>query len=461
MDLDQMDQKYEYEYEESEIQQNIIDIVKYKDKTAAMELCDDVHYVDIANSLDDISIEELDIFLRLLPTEDIAGILESAWEELQQTICSLFSNGELIEIFSHLNNADVADLLGLLSTYRRKEILRFMKKSDSNILNLILSYDEESCGGIMTTEYIALKQHLTVRQALDKIKQIAPETEIIDYLLITDSLHRLQGLVDLRKLLVAEYDTLLKDLLEEFPFYVFADDDQEEASNTITKYDIKILPVVNKNMAVLGVITSDDIIDVIDQEYSEDILAMSGVGIDEEYDSDFFESFKNRIPWLCVNLITASFASIVVGSFSETIAVVVALSAAMPMVTGLGGNAGTQTLSIVLTSIARGDMNLKDDWKLIFKEIGLGLLDGAIVGLLAGILLGLRYQNLFLGIITMVAMMLNMMVAGIMGFFIPLILDHLNVDPAVSSSIFLTAFTDTCGFFIFLGLATVFLPLLI
>ncbi len=296
---------------------------------------------------------------------------------------------------------------------------------------------------------------------MTKLKEIAPQTEIIEYLFITDNHHRLKGIVDLRKLLVAPENTTLAELYEEFPFFVYATDDQEEASILITKYDLDILPVVNKNMAILGIITSDEIMHVIDREYSEDILAMSGVNKYEEFDSNFFESFKNRIPWLSINMITAFIASSVVGLFSSTIETVVALSAAMPIVAGMGGNAGNQTLSIVLTSLARGEINLKDNWKLVFKEVGMGMLNGAIVGMITGFVLALKYHNPFLMVIMAASMILNMIVAGVAGFLIPLVLDHVNVDPAVSSSIMLTAFTDTCGFFIFLGLSTLFLSKLI
>lgn len=446
---------------EKDIIERIQSIIENNDIEGAQLLCSEIHYVDIAEALDAFETDEIKTFIKMLPFGDIAGLLESSWDELQLTITQFFTNAELINVFSYMTNADVADLLGVLSTYRRKELLRFMKESDSNVLKMILSYDAESCGGIMTTEFIALKQTLTVRQAIQKIKQIAPKTEIINYLLITDKLHKLQGIVDLRQLLVADDTVELSELLEDFPFYVFADDDQEEASNMITKYDLEILPVVNKNMAVLGVITADDIVSVIDQEYTEDILAMGGVGQDEEFDSDLFESFKNRIPWLIINLFTAFLASAVVGLFSDTIEAVVALSAAMPIVTGMGGNAGNQTLAIVLTSIARGDMDLASDWKLIFKEIGLGFIDGSILGIGAGLILAIMYSNPFLGVIMFFSMVLNMVLAGIVGFLIPLILDRLNLDPAAASSIFLTTFTDTCGFFIFLGLASIFLPKLI
>lgn len=446
---------------EKEIIQKIEDIVSYNDVEGAVNLCKEVHYVDICEALDEMEDYQVKAFIKMLPFEDVAGLLESSWDDFQLLVTPFFTNAELINIFSYMTNADVADLLGFLSTSRRKELLKYMKDSDSDILKMILSFDAESCGGIMTTEFIALKENLTVRQAIIKIKEIAPITEIIDYLLITDKLHKLQGIVDLRQLLVADDTTLLKELLEDFPFYVFATDDQEEASNMITKYDLEILPVVNHSMAVLGVITADDIVSVIDQEYTEDILAMGGVSQDEEFDSEFFESFKNRIPWLIVNLFTAFLAASVVGMFSDTIEAVVALSAAMPIVTGMGGNAGNQTLAIVLTSLARGDMDLIKDWRLIFKEIGLGLLNGAIIGIGAGVILAIMYSNPFLGVIMFFSMILNIILAGITGFLIPLILDKINIDPAVASSIFLTTFTDTCGFFIFLGLASVFLSKLI
>ena len=183
-------------------------------------MCKEVHYVDICEALDEMEDYQVKAFIKMLPFEDVAGLLESSWDDFQLLVTPFFTNAELINIFSYMTNADVADLLGFLSTSRRKELLRYMKDSDSDILKMILSFDAESCGGIMTTEFIALKENLTVRQAIIKIKEIAPITEIIDYLLITDKLHKLQGIVDLRQLLVADDTTLLKELLEDFPFYV-------------------------------------------------------------------------------------------------------------------------------------------------------------------------------------------------------------------------------------------------
>lgn len=444
---------------------NIIDeinnIILKRDQAAANNLFEEYHPVDICLELEDLEDDDLGTFVKLLNKENIGLLLESAEDELAEITMGFISNEELIEIFTLIENSIVADLLGFLPTARRKSIMSLIKSEDKYVLKMILSFDEESAGSIMTTNFIALRENLTAEQAVKKIISISPKTEIIDKIFVTDNYHRLKGIVTMRDLLVCHADTLLQDIMEESDFYVYGTDDQEVAANLFSKYELDILPVVNSNLAVLGVITSDDIIAVIDQEHNEDMLQMHGVNADEEYDSSIFDSFKSRIPWLIVNLVTAFLASSVVKGFESTISQVVVLSAAMPIVTGMGGNAGSQTLSIIITSLARGELSLKEDFKLIFKEIFLGLTEGAIIGLLAAGVFVFWHHNLYLGLILFLAMILNMIIACSMGFLIPLILDKLKVDPAIASSIFLTTFTDVFGFFIFLGLATVFLPKLI
>lgn len=439
----------------------IKDIILERDVEKANELFEEYHPVDISLELEDHEDEEIEIFVKLLNKENLGLLLESTEEDLARIIMSFFTNEDLIETFAFIENSIVADLLGFLSTVRRKEILSLIKSDKRNILKMILSFDEESAGSIMTTNFIALKEHLTADQAVKKIISISPKTEIIDKIFVTDDKHRLSGIVTMRDLLVCHADTLLKDLMVDDDFYVYGTDDQEVAANLFSKYELDILPVVNNKMAVLGVITSDDIIAVIDQEHNEDMLQMHGVNADEEYDSSIFESFKSRTPWLIVNLLTAFLASSVVKVFEGTISQVVVLSAAMSIVTGMGGNAGCQTLSIIITSLARGELSLKEDYKLIFKEIILGIAEGAIIGIITGGVFILWHHNFYLGLILFLAMIFNMIIACSMGFLIPLMLDKIKIDPATASSIFLTTFTDVFGFFIFLGLATVFLPKLI
>lgn len=448
----------EFDSDYAILKEQLEHVIQHGDVHDATALFDQYHSVDIDEVLEDLEPTDLQFFLFMLNAEQVANLIENADPDLQPKMTRFYSTKELIEIFSFMTNADVADLLGFMSTKRRKEVLNYMKASESDILKMILSYEDDSAARIMTTEFISLRQSLTVREALLKIKEIAPTTEIIESIFITDDLHRIQGIVNLRDILVAPGFKPLADLVENHPFFVYADQDQEEAANLIYKYDLKYLPVVNKNMAILGVITSDDIIDVMEEEHNEDILAMGGVSKDEEFDSNFFHSIKSRLPWLVINLVTAFMASAVVSMFESTISQVVALAAAMPIVTGMGGNAGNQALSIVLTSLARDEITLEDDLPLIIKEVGLGIFNGAIIGLIAGIVLYLKYHNLFLGLIILVAMILNMVIAGVVGFLLPLIFDKMKIDPAISSPIFLTTATDICGFFIFLGLASVILP---
>lgn len=451
----------EYESDYEFLKEQLEQVIQRGDVDDASAFFDRYHAVDIDEVLEDLEPADLQFFLFMLDAEQVADLIENAEPDLQPKMTRFYSTKELIEIFSFMTNADVADLLGLMSTKRRKEVLNYMKASESDILKMILSYEEDSAARIMTTEFISLRQSLTVREALLKIKEIAPTTEIIESIFITDDRHRIQGIVNLRDILVAPGFKPLADLVENHPFFVYAEQDQEEAANLIYKYDLKYLPVVNKNMAILGVITSDDIIDVMEEEHNEDILAMGGVSKDEEYDSSFFHSIKSRLPWLVINLFTAFMASAVVSMFESTISQVVALAAAMPIVTGMGGNAGNQALSIVLTSLARDEISLEDDSSLILKEIALGLFDGAVIGLFAAVVLYLKYQNFYLGLIIFAAMILNMVIAGVVGFLLPLLFDKMKIDPAISSPIFLTTATDICGFFIFLGLATTILPKLL
>jgi magnesium transporter len=313
----------------------------------------------------------------------------------------------------------------------------------------------------MTTQYIALKETLTVKDALGKIKLIGPKTEVIETIYAIDINNRLSGSIDLRDILISDDSTLLMNIMDRNVLSVRPETDQEEVSLLVSKYDLKALPVVNAKKAILGIITVDDVIDVIVKEQTEDLLMISGVSKDERVGSKLSISIQRRLPWLFINLATAFLASFTVGIFEDVISQVVALAAAMPIVAGMGGNAGSQTLSIVIRGLALGEINIVDDWKIVFKELALGFINGLSTGLMTGFILFLRYGNYYLGLIILVAMTANLMIAGFFGFIIPLILKRLNLDPAISSSIFLTTATDVCGFFIFLGLAKMFLPHLI
>ena len=293
-----------------------------------------------------------------------------------------------------------------------------------------------------------------------RIRQIANKSEVIETIYIVDHSQSLVGVANLRDFLTAKKDDLLKDIMKVNPIYVHPEDDQEYAAKLVSKYDLNAIPVVNNRGSILGIITVDDIIDVIVQEYNEDILELGGVSSEENLNTTLWDSIRLRLPWLLVNLLTAFVASMTVKAFEGTIAKVVALSATMTIVTGMGGNAGSQTQSILVRQLSQDDVSLRKYAKSFIKEIMLGVVDGAINGLITGIIVSVIYHNVYLGLIIFIAMIGNLVVAGVFGFLVPVALKRLGADPAVSSSIFITTATDVLGFFIFLGLAQLFLPLL-
>ena len=417
--------------------------------------------IDVAYALEDFMDEEIMALYEKLDDEHMALILEQAHEEIQERLVTILGLTNLLNIFNHMSKDDMADIVGNMPINIRKDILKMMKTRDTKEIENLLLYHEETAGGRMTTEYIALSINFTVAEALGKIKAIAPKTEVIEIVFVVNNNNELVGSVDLRDILTFPDNTLLSEITEYNIITVAPEMDQEEVSFLVSKYDLKAIPVVNRKNSLLGIITVDDIIDVMVEEQTEDILKMGGVHVDESATNTVWKSIRMRLPWLCLNLFTAFFASFTVSAFEGTIAQVTALAASMPIIAGLGGNAGNQTLSLIIRSITLGEISLKKDWKLVFKETGVGLFNGLCVGFVAGTVLMIQHQNIYLGLIVLMAMTCNLVVAGISGFLIPLILKSIKVDPALASSIFLTTTTDVFGFFIFLSLATKFLPLLL
>ncbi len=416
--------------------------------------------IDFAQEMEDFDDEEIAQTCALLSDEEVGEILEQADEDVQNNIIRFLDNGRVLKIFKYMQKDNVADLLGALSIDRRKQLFALMSGGDKRTLHELLGYSEDSAGGIMTTAYIALYEKLSAAEAIQKIKQIGPRTEVIETIYVLNDQRILIGTADLRDILIADNDTILSDIMEDDPISVEPEVDQEEVSHIFAKYDLQAMPVINKRGAMLGIITPDDIIDVIVEEHTEDLYSMAGVSKEESVDTSIFESVKMRLPWLLINLMTAFLAAYMIKIFEGTIQQVVALSAVMTIISGMGGNAGTQTLSIMVRSLALGEVELSECWRILVKEIILGIVNGAVNGLITGVVCWFIYGNYFLGVIILLAMIGNLVVAGIFGFLVPVILKACHQDPALGSSVFLTTATDTLGFFIFLGLATIFLPYL-
>ncbi len=435
--------------------------VNNQDEKAIDDIYEHVPPVDLAEAIEELKDNELAYLCRHTDDEELAEILEESDEDLQVAMIDCLNNERVLKLFNHISKDNIVDILGQLPIGKRKHLINLMKSEDQHVIEQLLGYEEDSAGGIMTTEYIALNARLTVMRALVKIKEIAPKTEVIDTIFVLNDKKELVGTADLRDILSSKEDVKLSDIMDEQVISVLPETDQEEVSLLVSKYDLTTIPVVNKNHALLGIITVDDIIDVIQEEHTEDMLQMHGVNKEESLDSTLFESIKMRLPWLIVNLATAFLASFTVKMFEGTIEKIVALSATMTIVTGMGGNAGSQTLSIMIRSIALGEVHLKDCFHAFIKEVCLGIIDGFVTGVITGCIVYAIYGNFYLGIIICIAMVGNLVVSGFFGFLIPVALKALHLDPALASSIFLTTATDVLGFFIFLELANIFMPVLL
>ncbi len=424
----------------------------------AFETIEPIDFAQMAEDFDDGTLKRV---LSLLSDENRAKIFEEAEDDFRLRMAKLTDNHSLLNTFEYMQKDDIVDLLGDFPTGRRKEVLDLMKKDDRQIITKLLNYPEDSAGGIMTTAYLSLNENLTVSQGLQKIREIAPRTEVIETIYVTDAQHRLTGSLDLRELLSAAKTETIRSIMDPGVIYVTPEVDQEEVAKKVSRYDLNSIPVVNAKKQLLGIITVDDVIDVIIEEHDEDMLQMAGVSSEERLNTSLGQSIRFRLPWLLVNLATAFLASFTVKMFESTINKVVALSAIMTIVSGMGGNAGTQTMSVLVRELSHNKITTAEALKGFFKEILLGVIDGAANGVVTGVAVYFIYGNFYLGVIVLVAMIGNMIVAGVFGFLVPLILDKIHADPAVASSIFVTTATDVLGFFIFLGLATIFMPLLI
>lgn len=429
-------------------------------KIKLADLSDDNNLIDIAKSLDEYSDNQVLKLCSALTDEKLSLILTQADVNSQRRLVNFMTNEKIIKTFTFMPKDDIVDILGVIDIGKAKELINKMKEGDRTVINELLGYKEDTAGGIMTTEYITLYGSLTLLQAIHKIKELSPKTELIDTIFVMDDNKHLDGVVNLRDVLINDEDKTLNDISDKNFKYVEPEMDQEQVALMASKYDLNVIPVVNRNMKMLGIITIDDIVDVMSEEQTEDVLKMGGVAKVETLDTKIWDSFKLRFPWLLINLATAFLASLTIKVFEGIISQVVALSSIMSIVTGMGGNAGTQTVSIIIRNIAMGNVKIKDTWKLLVKEISLGIIDGVGIGLVTGVIVSLIYGNTYLGIIICLAIIGNLVVAGVSGLLIPIILDKLHIDPALSSSIFLTTATDVLGFFIFLSLAKLFLPML-
>ena len=411
---------------------------------------------DLAGRLQRLDADEARALLRQLPAAKVAASLAEVEEDRLPDFLGAFDSAQLAEILRHLAPADAADLLQQVSPGVRRDTLAQLPADAAESVRKLLRYPEDTAGGVMSNRFIALREDMTVEEVRELLRARAQEerAEDIAYLYVTNPEQRLVGIVSLRDLVFRRAERRMTEILNRDVKFVRVDADQEKLAREFERYHYLGLPVLDADGKMVGVVKASDALEVANKEATEDMQLMVGLSGEEHTLTPWRHSIKRRLPWLYINLATAFLAALVVGLFEGTIAKWTALAVFLPIVAGQGGNAGMQTLTVIIRDLALGEITPGDGRRALVKEIILGLLNGLAIGLVVG-LVGWWWQgSLLLGLVAGAAMFLNLLAAAASGVLIPLGLKSLRLDPALASGIFLTTVTDVAGFFFFLGLAT-------
>ena len=416
------------------------------------------HPADGAEHLENLSLTKQVCYLSALPIEDAADALAELEEHVRVEILENLDPDKAASIVGEMSFDDAADVLEELDDDHSDVLLSKLESEDAEEIRTLMAFDPETAGGVMNTEIIILEKHLTGDAAITQLRSEISDKEIPYYAYIVDEQDLLVGVLSLRDLLVCPAGVTLQEASREQDIIaVTFDKGREEVARLIAHYNLMALPVLDYEGRLLGVISHDDVIDIIQDLASEDMLGMVGAGQDETVDTPWLESVKVRLPWLMINMLNSALSASVVYLFDGTIAQMAILAVFMPMVANQAGNTGQQALAVIIRQLAVEKFERKKAWWAVLREGKIGALNGLILGMVVWMGMYFFTRNPTLSTVMVAALMLDMVLGAFAGASIPLILKELGRDPAQASSIFLTALTDGAGFFLFLGLATVFL----
>ncbi len=424
------------------------------------DLFEGMHPSDIADLVASVAVEEHRIeILKALPT-DVASetLAEMEEDEDRAELLTGLDERKGAELLQELADDDAADLLGELEPRDRDRMLAALPSEEAGEIRELLQYGEETAGGLMTTSLVSVPAGATASEAISEIRKQGREVEDFYTVFVVDERDRLHGTVPLDDLILADPSDAVASLVEPAVATVLPDTDQEDVGQLMGRYNLVNIPVVNRGGSLLGRITFDDVIDVIEAETTEDILRLAGVSDEEELKGGWFESVRSRLPWLVLNLATAAIAASVILAFKSTIEEVAFLAFLMPVIAALGGNTGTQALAVTIRRIAVGGVINAGQFRVVGKEVLVGLLNGFVLGVLFAVFAYVWMDgDPRLGLVVLLAMWANIIVAGFAGAMIPTVLHRLGVDPAVASSVFVHTLTDLVGFVMVLNLAAALL----
>ncbi len=418
------------------------------------------HAADLSIVFRSLSVSDQLKLFNMLDDMTKKGILLSELDEdTYLDLAEQIPADDLADIFAQMPSDDVAVLVELLPEELSESVLKKMHKDDVEEVADLLSFADDTAGRIMTPDFVALKEDSTARDAIESLQKEYSDVEMPFYLYVVDSYGKLVGVSSLRQLVVVPPSTPLKQLMVTDVFSVQTDMDQEEVAKLVARYDILAVPVVDEKNRLVGIVTVDDVIDIFRTEATEDILKMAGVGEEYVETKSIFKSTRIRLPWLFASCLGGIVALVVIHRFEDVLSQVAYLAAFIPVIMGMGGNIGTQSSTIVVRGLATGRLNVADIWRVVLKELSIGLILGMVYGLFIAAVAQFSYNTLALALSVGLALMSSMAIAALVGSFVPMVMARINVDPAVATGPFVTTSIDIISVFFYFTIATTLLGL--
>jgi len=429
-----------------------------KQDSAALQLkLDQLHPADVAYILEAMPLDERLIVWDLIKADRDGDILLEVSDAVRETLIAHMDERELVAATGQLDTDEIADLAPDLPREVMQDVFRALSVEEREQLRAAMSYPEDAVGALMDFDMITVRDDITVEVVLRYLRRLDEMPDHTDQLFVVDRQEHLKGLLPVNRLLVTDPDIVVAAVMGQEYVKFQPDEKAQDAALAFERYDLVSAPVVDADDKLIGRVTVNTVVDFIREETDGEKLSAGGLREEEDLFASVWSSVRNRWTWLAINLVTAFIASRVIGAFEGSIGKLVALAALMPIIAGIGGNSGNQTITMIVRALALGQINSSSARKLFVKEIGVSLINGLIWGGVVGLFAFFIYHSWQLGLVMTGAMFLNLLLAALMGVTIPLVMHKLGRDPAVGSSVLITAITDSGGFFIFLGLATVFL----
>ena len=436
----------------SDFRKSVASTLDNNDVEALNQFVDGLHESELGDLIESLKPERRKKLVELLGDSFDFAALTEVDEAIRVEIVDAIPNQDVARAIGEMDSDDAVFILEDLDEKDRQEILEYLPFIERVRLKRSLDYPEDSAGRRMQSEFVAVPPFWTIGQVIDYMRIDKDLPERFSQIFVIDATYKLVGDIELDRILRTKRHVRAEDIMNDTIHPIPAQMDQEEAAILFEQYDLLSAAVIDHNERLVGVLTIDDVVDVIHEEAEEDIKALAGVG-DEELSDNVFAAFKSRFTWLFINLVTSILASVIIGLFDATIQQMVALAILMPIVASMGGNAGTQTMTVTVWALAVKDLDIYNAGRIILREAAVGGLNGIIFAVLIGVVSAVWFDNIDLGVVIGVAMIINMISAALAGILLPLILDKMGFDPAISSTVFVTTVTDVIGFFAFLGLA--------